>query len=223
MAKTRPCKHAKTIGCPYPAAKSRQTCIWHWLENQPARIQEAYAQQRRENSLKVIEKLRFRVPESEWPNGERFCSLCQGFVPLFYCSGSRCKAHASKASHASAVKSKYGLEDGEYDALMARQGGRCAICLGRPQGKRFAVDHHHQTLENRGILCSRCNHELLGAAHDDPKMLWRALAYLLMPPAQFSASKRNRDALLARLAEVLTPVTVLRTPPSLGDDERPPF
>jgi hypothetical protein len=35
----------------------------------------------------------------------------------------------------------------------------------------------------RGVICKRCNHDLLGAAHDDIEILKRAIAYLESPPA----------------------------------------
>ena len=43
---------------------------------------------------------------------------------------------------------------------------------------RLAVDHDHTTNAVRGLLCSKCNHELLGAAHDSLELLERAVAYL---------------------------------------------
>lgn len=50
---------------------------------------------------------------------------------------------------------------------------------------RLAVDHDHRTGEPRGLLCKRCNHDLLGSGHDDIKFLYRAIAYLLFPPAKY--------------------------------------
>lgn len=213
MAKARPCKHAD---CPYPAHHRVQDCVWHWLKRQPAYTQVTFADRRRAQTPE--DKRRARVPEREWPAGERWCAGCQSFVPLWYCTGSRCRSCSGTAAHASAVAKTYGLEDGEYDALMERQGGRCAICKCRPISKRFAVDHHHQTGANRGLLCSRCNHDGLGAFHDDPRLVWAALAYLLMPPAQFSAAERTRDALLERLGQAL-----MSTSPPPEDDTPPPF
>lgn len=198
MPKVRSCKHD---GCDYPAHTRVQDCVWHWLLRQPAYTQTIFADKRRTNTPE--HKYRSRVPEREWPPGERFCAGCQSFVPLFYCTGSRCKACASRANHASAVEKTFDLAPGEYDALMKRQGGRCAICKCLPKSKRFAVDHDHDTGVVRGLLCSRCNHDGLGAFHDSPLLLWRAVAYLLMPPALHEAQERTRDALLERLGKEL--------------------
>jgi len=73
---------------------------------------------------------------------------------------------------------RYGLKD--YDALLARQGGRCAICrTDRPGGvgKHFRVDHDHVTKKIRGLLCNRCNVGL-GMLGDDYRSLERAIRYL---------------------------------------------
>ena len=69
---------------------------------------------------------------------------------------------------------RMGIDPATYVHLFDLQGGRCAICRGRPKTTRLAVDHDHGCCTKpplcgrctRGLLCSRCNHELLGAAHD---------------------------------------------------------
>lgn len=62
--------------------------------------------------------------------------------------------------------------------MLEEQNGRCAICLCKPRTKRLAVDHNHKTGKVRGLLCSRCNHGLLGYAHDSVEMLLRAYEYV---------------------------------------------
>jgi len=73
------------------------------------------------------------------------------------------------------VERVYGAD---YDRLLKRQGGRCAGCGGRPQKKRLAVDHDHKTGRVRGLLCSTCNHDILGVAERlaDPVGTLRRLA-----------------------------------------------
>ena len=51
----------------------------------------------------------------------------------------------------------YGLTPACYDALLAKQGGACAICARPPIGKRLHVDHNHSTGMVRALLCRRCN------------------------------------------------------------------
>jgi hypothetical protein len=74
----------------------------------------------------------------------------------------------------------YGLKPADYDAMLAAQGGACAIC-GEP-GKTWAdrnlnVDHDHETNKVRGLLCGRCNC-MLGYARDRTDVLERGAAYL---------------------------------------------
>lgn len=179
----RPIAGTRDGPCWYPRAKGKQRCVWHWLMAQSSDVQAEYASNRHKANVVGPDQEIARVPSSEWPEGERWCAGCQSFVPLFYCSGSRCKACASSAAHARRLESNYGISPEEYQRIFQIQGGRCAICRNRPRSIRFAVDHDHQTGQNRGILCKRCNHDLLGGAHDSVELLWRALTYLLFPPA----------------------------------------
>jgi len=78
------------------------------------------------------------------------------------------------------LKQKYGLTLDDYDKLVEKQEGKCAIC-GTDQPnchhKRFVVDHNHNTGEVRGLLCSTCNTGL-GNFFDNPETLLKAAYYL---------------------------------------------
>lgn len=65
----------------------------------------------------------------------------------------------------------------EYEAILASQNGRCGICGNGPGGTRLHVDHDHQTLCIRGLLCGRCNTGI-GLLRDEPAILWNAIKYL---------------------------------------------
>lgn len=57
------------------------------------------------------------------------------------------------------LASQYDLSIDDYDIMMDKQGGCCAIC-GTHQDdltQRLAVDHNHETGEIRGLLCTSCN------------------------------------------------------------------
>lgn len=178
----RPCS---VEDCPYPAAKGKRSCGWHWLAKQPAAVQTAAARERRLAASPALHV--DRVPSASWPEGTRFCSGCRSFVPLFYVVGSRCKACSSAAAHDSAIRKAYGIGTREYNAILRAQGGRCAICGRRPGKRRLAVDHDHHTGEVRGLLCASgdygCN-KGLGYFNDDVEILRRAVAYLEAPPAR---------------------------------------
>jgi hypothetical protein len=53
---------------------------------------------------------------------------------------------------------RYGITVDQYNEMLARQNGVCAICE-EPcsSGRRLAVDHDHDTGKVRGLLCNRCN------------------------------------------------------------------
>jgi hypothetical protein len=149
-----------------------------------APIGEQVAAARRRLAM-VPEELRVkRVPERLWPAGTRYCSGCCSFVDLadVATGASRCRACASAATHAARIEKVYGLTAEQYDALLERQGGKCAICRARPRSKRLAVDHNHKTGEVRGLLCSRCNHDLMGSAWDSMAMALALWHYMNTPP-----------------------------------------
>lgn len=78
----------------------------------------------------------------------------------------------------SMLKRRYGITTEQYDAMLARQGERCAICWQECKtGRRLAVDHDHETMTVRGLLCSSCN-QGLGNFADSPDLLEAAARYL---------------------------------------------
>lgn len=60
-------------------------------------------------------------------------------------------------------KKRYGISLADYDAMLAKQDGKCLICFAEKAGNAgqcFAVDHCHETLRVRGLLCIKCNARL---------------------------------------------------------------
>ncbi len=75
---------------------------------------------------------------------------------------------------------RFGITVEEAEALLAAQGGVCAICrlpISDVRGYEPHVDHDHETGRVRGILCLGCNVGL-GGFRDDPVRLRAAIAYL---------------------------------------------
>lgn len=80
------------------------------------------------------------------------------------------------------LRKQYGITVEQYDAMLAAQGGGCAICGDPPDGVgragvRLHVDHCHATNRVRGLLCNSCNNGL-GRFRDRPELLRAAAAYL---------------------------------------------
>ena len=74
------------------------------------------------------------------------------------------------------LKLVYGMTPEDYDAILARQNGACAICESKSH-RRLCIDHCHSTGTVRGLLCRDCNLGL-GNYQDDPKRLLKAIVYL---------------------------------------------
>lgn len=79
----------------------------------------------------------------------------------------------------------FGISLEQYEELLDKQEGLCAICKSPPpkSGRNFAVDHAHsasghiQAGEIRGLLCWQCNTKLIGK-YTDPNLFQRAADYL---------------------------------------------
>jgi len=88
------------------------------------------------------------------------------------------KARWAKYNHNANVRRKYHLEPEQYDAMLREQNYVCAVCeKPNPDGKRLSVDHDHETLQVRGLLCNNCNNGL-GRFLENVDLLRAAIAYL---------------------------------------------
>lgn len=126
-------------------------------------------------------------------DGNKRCWACGGWLPEeeFYRSsreadgltGSCRSCYAQRARRSTCER--YGLTEGEYDALLEQQGGVCAICRKPCERGCLSIDHDHRCCPGdrscgkcvRGLLCRRCN-QGLGNFHDDQAALLAAVAYL---------------------------------------------
>lgn len=56
------------------------------------------------------------------------------------------------------IKTRFGMTVDDFNIMLKRQGGGCAICSVKSNGKKnFCIDHCHKSQKVRGILCSGCN------------------------------------------------------------------
>lgn len=80
----------------------------------------------------------------------------------------------------------YGLTLAQYDAMVVRQGGKCAACEYPPKpGHRLHVDHDHSTGKVRGLLCHGCN-VALGLMDENPLLIQQLAHY-----AEFCVQRRE--------------------------------
>jgi len=73
---------------------------------------------------------------------------------------SKCKVCVANNYRNWWLKSTYGITLKEYQTLLIKQGGVCAICSTDAVGGKyttFNVDHCHKTNKIRGLLCTQCN------------------------------------------------------------------
>ena len=174
-------------GGPKEPGRGRRVCDSCEETRKPLILQKQYEERlRRKKEGKQAVGAIGRQPA---PDGTRWCARCQEYRAVAEFSEKKnrkanyCRPCNSIYLHEQMLKRTYGLSLEEYVALLDLQDGRCAICQAKPKSRRLSVDHDHDTGKVRGLLCTRCNHKLLGAAHDSAAMLRRAAAYLGAPPA----------------------------------------
>lgn len=177
----QPCKECRRR----PKEPGRHRCVTCRLRHEPIGDQVAAARRRLAMVPEEMRVKRSKKIEALAPTGTSWCAGCQSFRDLedFRKNATQCRACASAKTHESMVEKTYGITGIEYDALLKRQGGRCAICRARPKTIRLAVDHDHKSGAVRGLLCSRCNHDLLGSAWDSLAIAAALWHYLNTPPA----------------------------------------
>ncbi|MCI0349125.1 MAG: endonuclease VII domain-containing protein [Acidobacteriales bacterium] len=74
----------------------------------------------------------------------------------------------------------FGITQEQYEKMLRDQEGKCAVCrkvLPPSPSKAWGVDHNHETGLVRGILCIKCNGDVI-ATLDNVELLQEALAYL---------------------------------------------
>ena len=106
--------------------------------------------------------------------------------------GNRCVTHEREkkkqrreSARANRWEKVYALAEWEYWAIHSEQNGVCFICE-RAKGvgqTRLVVDHCHESGLVRGLLCKKCNLDVLGFSRDDVDFFRRAIDYLERPPA----------------------------------------
>jgi hypothetical protein len=87
------------------------------------------------------------------------------------------KAERNAYTRAYRLRTLYGISQEQYDEMVARQHGLCALCGHAPTKNALAVDHDHDTGAVRGLLCLQCN-TALGKLGDNADAIRRVLDYM---------------------------------------------
>lgn len=93
------------------------------------------------------------------------------------------KSEKGKATRRRHHVQKYGITQEDYDRMLAKQNGVCAICGGVGKRANLDIDHDHDTGYVRGLLCNKCNMGL-GFLQDN---LDEAISYLQIVKAEMEA------------------------------------
>lgn len=79
------------------------------------------------------------------------------------------------------IQSRYGITPFQYQSMLAAQNYSCAVC-GKPfEHRRINIDHDHQTMRVRGLLCFTCNK--FRVASNTKEMAKKVYEYLTRPKA----------------------------------------
>jgi hypothetical protein len=117
--------------------------------------------------------------DNTWINekrgGWRHCKECNRLRTF---SWRKIHPEAKRSQRNLVLLKKYDLGNDEYDQMLARQGGVCAISGQTVDlGAHFHVDHDHRTEQVRQLLHPAIN-QALGLFQDNPEWLRRAADYV---------------------------------------------
>lgn len=117
--------------------------------------------------------------------GEKHCKCCNRFLPINKFIKRKGRVGYSALCSKCHNLKKFGITSVDYENLLKKQNGGCAIC-GNPEvakdkhkntPRELAVDHDHKTGKIRGLLCTNHN-AVLGHAKDNIEILKNCIKYL---------------------------------------------
>jgi Recombination endonuclease VII len=113
-------------------------------------------------------------PLSEFPRNKRARSGYMTYCKPCHNARTRASVDANGGGRNYHLRRRYGITAEHFDAMLAEQGGLCAICREAPARH---VDHDHKSNRVRGLLCFNCN-GALGQFRDREDLMLRAVLYL---------------------------------------------
>ena len=117
------------------------------------------------------------VTRKQRPNGDTYCGKCKNIRTTE--SRKADPAKHSKYGWKSRIKGMYGITEEQYIGLYVSQNGCCAVCkeVIELRGKQTHIDHDHETLQVRGLLCHGCN-TAIGLFKESIESMKNAINYL---------------------------------------------
>lgn len=85
--------------------------------------------------------------------------------------------YIKKNPHKRHRRAKLGITLEQYNDLLTKQNGKCAICFSVDKNRALSVDHCHLTGQIRGLLCTSCNNAL-GLFKDNVETIIKAASYV---------------------------------------------
>jgi hypothetical protein len=107
---------------------------------------------------------------------QSYCKVCLNSVRKKLYSSRR--EYFKQYTRVQNLKRKYGISEAQYQEMLVKQNGLCAICrLTNRSDHRLVVDHDHKTGIIRGLLCHACN-LMIGNSNDNYLVLLNGAEYL---------------------------------------------
>lgn len=108
------------------------------------------------------------------------CKICDSLArKKYYMENERSLEKRTERGRRQKYK-KYGITSEEYQGMLDKQKGCCAICGSnktRSESHEMSVDHDHKTGKVRGLLCNNCNRGI-GLLGDTKESIHKAWKYL---------------------------------------------
>ena len=147
---------------------SRKTAAEKYRKNNKNKIREEQKERYKKNKKEILKYMRKynKKPEIKLKNK----ISCKNYYQ-------KNKKNSKVNNRKNHLKRNYNLTIKEYNKILKKQGGVCAICRNKGNGKALSVDHNHQTGKIRGLICSSCN-LTLGYAKENVDRLENCIEYL---------------------------------------------
>lgn len=110
--------------------------------------------------------------------GLGYCKECkQEYYKIWRQSNKEKCVTMNGKNNLKATLKRYNIPFEEYEIMLKKQKGNCAICEKIDENKRLAIDHDHKTNIFRGLLCESCNRGI-GLFKDLPELFIQAAQYI---------------------------------------------